>query len=350
LLASDQMIEAVQTQHKIRLSLDTDQRAGDLVLTVRELSKAFGPKKLWDDVGFFVKRGERIGIIGPNGSGKTTMLNVLLGQDDADRGTVKWGANLTIGYYDQKLDNFDPDSTVLEEAAADREGVTIKEVRDVLALMLFRGDDIEKPIRLLSGGERARVRIAQLLLDKPNVFLMDEPTNHLDIASREALEGALQDFPGTILCVSHDRYFLDQVSRRLLVLEPPGIKDFEGGYSAWAAKQKVVEAEAAAAAAAKNRPATKVVKKDAAPATKAAPKPAAPKKDNPYARPFGRFSVQDLEKQIARTEAELKKCQAAFADPAVMRDANKGRAVQAEHDELAAKLEALEAEYFARGQ
>src|ERR1019366_8551846 len=182
LLKSDQVIQAVENQASIRLSIDTDQRAGDQVLMVRDLSKSFGTKKLWQNIGFFVKRGERIGIIGPNGSGKTTMLDVLLGHTPSDTGTVKWGANLSLGYYDQKLDDFDPDSTVLEEAAADREGVTIKEVRDVLALMLFRGDDIEKPIRLLSGGERARVRIAQLLLDKPNVFLMDEPTNHLDIA------------------------------------------------------------------------------------------------------------------------------------------------------------------------
>ena len=147
------------------------------------------------------------------------------------------GANLSLGYYDQKLDEFDPDSTVYEEAAADREGVTVKEVRDVLALMLFRGDDIEKPMGLLSGGERARVRIAQLLLDKPNVFILDEPTNHLDIASREALEGALEDFPGTIFCVSHDRYFLDKVAKRLLVLDPPKVVDFEGGYSAWVHKK-----------------------------------------------------------------------------------------------------------------
>ncbi|HSV13403.1 MAG TPA: ABC-F family ATP-binding cassette domain-containing protein, partial [Tepidisphaeraceae bacterium] len=339
LLKSDQLIGAVATQSKIRLQLDTDQRAGDQVLTVRELSKTYGTKKLWDDVGFFVKRGERIGIIGPNGSGKTTMLQVLVGQADADRGTVKWGANLSLGYYDQRLDDFDPEATVLEEAAADREGVTIKEVRDVLALMLFRGDDIEKPIKLLSGGERARVRIAQLLLDRPNVFLMDEPTNHLDIASREALEGALKDFPGTIMCVSHDRYFLDQVASRLLVLDPPRVKDFEGGYSAWATKQSAPAPKATAAPA---------KAKQAAAPQKPSNKPAAPKKDNPYARPFGRLSVQELEKQIARTEQDLKRCQAAFGDQKIMRDGHKGRQVQAEHDELAAKLEALEAEYFAR--
>jgi ATP-binding cassette, subfamily F, member 3 len=337
LLKSDQVIQAVENQASIRLSIDTDQRAGDQVLMVRNLSKSFGTKKLWQDIGFFVKRGERIGIIGPNGSGKTTMLDVLLGHTPADAGTVKWGANLSLGYYDQKLDDFDPNSTVLEEAAADREGVTIKEVRDVLALMLFRGDDIEKPIHLLSGGERARVRIAQLLLDKPNVFLMDEPTNHLDIASREALEGALRDFPGTILCVSHDRYFLDQVTRRLLVLEPPKLFDFEGGYSDWVRKKSEDQTRTTAAKV-KSKPTPPPAKKKESP----------PKKDNPYARPFGRLTVKELEREIADTEQAVSKCQTSFADPAVQRDAARGRRLQSEHDSLTAKLKSLEAEYYVR--
>jgi ATP-binding cassette subfamily F protein 3 len=336
LLKSDQMIQAVENQASIRLSIDTDQRAGDQVLTVRDLSKSFGTKTLWQNIGFFVKRGERIGIIGPNGSGKTTMLDVLLGHTPSDTGTVKWGANLSLGYYDQKLDDFDPDSTVLEEAAADREGVTIKEVRDVLALMLFRGDDIEKPIHLLSGGERARVRIAQLLLDKPNVFLMDEPTNHLDIASREALEGALRDFPGTILCVSHDRYFLDQVTRRLLVLEPPKLFDFEGGYSDWVKKSSEI-------AAARNKP-----KAAPPPPPRIAKKEKPSKKQNPYTRPFGRLSVKELEREIADTEMAVSKCQTSFADPKIQRDPAKGRRLQSEHDSLTSKLKALEAEYYVR--
>ncbi len=353
LLRSDQMISAVETQGKIRLSLDTEQRAGDQVLVVRELSKAFGEKKLWQDIGFFVKRGERVGIIGPNGSGKTTMLEVLLGRADADAGKVKWGANLSLGYYDQKLDQFDPDSTVLEEAAADREGITIKEVRDVLALMLFRGDDIDKPIHLLSGGERARVRIAQLLLDKPNVFLLDEPTNHLDIASREALEGALKDFPGTILCISHDRYFLDQVATRMLILDPPGIIDFDGGYTKYANKQKE---DAAAAAAAKSKPKQQPAPKKDQPKKeqKQQPRPQSNqpshsnKKDNPYARPFGRLSIKELEKQITESETGLEKCRESLSNPSVARDPQKSREVKQQHDELQAKLRGLEEEYYAR--
>ncbi len=195
LLKSDQIIGEVQAARKIKVSLNTDRRAGDQVLQVRDLSKSFGARELWKEIRFDVKRGERIGIIGPNGSGKTTLLETLLGNSDADAGDIKWGANLNIGYYDQRLDDFDPESTVIEEAAADQPGIKEQEVRDVLATMLFRGEDVYKSIGLLSGGERARVRLAQLLLEKPNVLVLDEPTNHLDIASREALEERWRIFP-----------------------------------------------------------------------------------------------------------------------------------------------------------
>ena len=179
-----------------------------------------------------VGRGERIGLIGPNGSGKTTLLKALIGEEEADSGLIRWGANLNIGYYDQRLGDFDPENTVIDELREDRD-VREQDARNILAMMLFRGDDIYKPVGLLSGGERARVRLAQLLIDRPNVLVLDEPTNHLDIASREALEGALKPFEGTIICVSHDRYFLDKIVNRLLVLRPPDTIDFSGNYTAW---------------------------------------------------------------------------------------------------------------------
>ncbi len=340
LLESDQVIGAVAVTSKIKLTIDTDQRSGDQVLQVRELSKAFGDRRLWDNVGFYIKRGERIGIIGPNGAGKTTLLEVLLGRADADAGHIKWGANLTLGYYDQRLDQFDPESTVFDEVAADREGVTDKDVRDVLAMMLFKQDDVEKPIKLLSGGERARVRLAQLLLDKPNVFLLDEPTNHLDVDSCTALENTLQNFPGTVICVSHDRYFLDKVASRMLVIDPPGITDFEGGYTAWQAKvAQKAQSKAEAAKPAKKDPPK--------PQQQSQQKPAA-KKDNPYARPFGRLSVKELEREIAAAEAAVANTTAALSDPANARDANRGKRAKADAAEAAAKLKALEAEYYAR--
>ncbi|MDQ3440681.1 MAG: ATP-binding cassette domain-containing protein, partial [Planctomycetota bacterium] len=344
LLVSDKLVQGLETQKKINLSIGTDQRAGDQVLDVRHLTKAYENKPLWADIKFHVKRGERIGIIGPNGSGKTTLLEVLQGRRDADGGEIKWGANLNIGYYDQRLDEFDPDNTVLEEAWADRDAKE-QEIRDVLAMMLFRGEDIHKPISLLSGGERARVRLAQLLLDKPNVLLLDEPTNHLDIASAEALEGALSSFPGTLIFVSHDRYFLDKVSKRLLVLQPPGVIDFDGNYSAWHAK---AEAKKQAAAEAERTP-KKGQQKSQPAQQQQKPKPKPDKgHDNPYARPFGRLSMKDLESQIADTELALAECQQNLADPGTFKEPRRGQKLQTEYDALAKKLEQLEAEYYAR--
>jgi ATP-binding cassette subfamily F protein 3 len=289
-----------------------------------------------------VQRGERIGIIGPNGSGKTTMLEVLLGHADADAGTIRWGANLNIGYYDQKLDDFDPESTVLEEVAEGRMGDRSQELRDVLAMMLFRGDDIHKPIGLLSGGERARVRLAQLLIDKPNVLVLDEPTNHLDIASREALEGAMSGFEGTIFCVSHDRYFLDKVVKRLLVVSPPEVESFEGNYSGWQAKVKA-DAEEAAARAERGKGSGGGAKAQAVKKSDAGAK-----KDNPYLRPFGRLSTEDLERQITETEIAVAECQEQFADPMAFKEPGSAQRLQREMEELSKKLEQLEAEYFAR--
>ena len=191
LLESGDVVQRVATQQRINLSLNTDQRAGDRVLQVRELHKAVRrTASSGRTISIEIARGERIGIIGPNGSGKTTLLKVLMDSEPATAGDVKWGANLSIGYYDQRLDMLKPHHTLMD-AIQDGRTLTDKAARDVLGLMLFGNDDLPKTIEMLSGGEKARVRLAQLLVDKPNVLVLDEPTNHLDIASREALEAAL---------------------------------------------------------------------------------------------------------------------------------------------------------------
>jgi ATP-binding cassette subfamily F protein 3 len=349
LLASDELIQNVETASKIRVSMNSDMRAGDRVLRVKELTKRYGEKALWTDVKLEITRGERIGIIGPNGSGKTTLLEVLLGKRELDGGEVKWGASLKIGYYDQRLGEFNPDHTVSEEVRSGRD-VNDAEVRAVLALMLFRNEDVDKPIRMLSGGERARVAIAQLLIDRPNVLVMDEPTNHLDINSCEALERALNDFDGTVVCVSHDRYFLDKVAQRLLVLEPPDIVSFDGNYTAWAqagAKKKAAEALAAKEAEAQAARAAQASRKSQS----GKKKPESAPRDNsqnPYSRPFGRLSVEELEKQIASTEKEIVRCQESMSDPKFARDPQRLRQISGEHDALTKKLRELEKEYFAR--
>ncbi len=337
---SDEMVAAVGKDHHIRLALNTDQRAGDQVLRVRQLSKAFGPRRLWEEISFDIQRGERIGMIGPNGSGKTTLLKCLIGEADADDGDLRWGANLNIGYYDQRLDEFDPELTVMEQVWEDRD-VNEKQVRDICAVMLFRNDDIYKSMSLLSGGERARVRLAQLLIDKPNVLLLDEPTNHLDIASCEALERSLTDFPGTILCVSHDRYFLDKLVGRMIILQPPTIVDFLGNYSAWHRRQLQLAAETSA----------KATRTAVAKHKHAEPKPQPPKKprkDNPYLRPFGKLGMKELEKKIQQTEAAIAAAQVRLSDPETFRSHTRAQEIQIEHDRLTAQMKELEKEYFSR--
>jgi ATP-binding cassette subfamily F protein 3 len=356
LLESDDLIQGVANQRSINIGMSTDQRAGDQVLQVRELSKNYDTRPLWSDVTFRVVRGERIGIIGPNGSGKTTLLESIAGRRDADSGVVKWGANITQGYYDQKLADFNPDFTVYEELSHGRVGTTPQEYRDILGALLFRGNDADKRMDMLSGGERARVALAKLILDKPNVLLLDEPTNHLDIASAEALENTLRAFPGTLLFVSHDRYFLNKLSTRLLVLDPvKGVTDFDGNYEKWHDKQLADAARAAELKAQKSKPQSK----QPAPAPKPAAKPApsgggaataVKKKDNPYLRPFGKLTLPELEREIQQTERAVESAQQSFGNPDVYKDPAKASKAQRDHDAAKAKLEQLEAEYYAREQ
>jgi len=335
LLRSDSLLQDVGTTQKLHVSLGTDQRAGDRVLSVKELSKSYDSRQLWNNIDLEVRRAERVGIIGPNGSGKTTLLEVVLGRRDADAGEIRWGANLNIGYYDQRLGDLDPESTVAEEVRGDRE-ISPGELRSVLAMMLFRREEIDKPIKMLSGGERARVAMAQLLIDRPNVLVLDEPTNHLDIQSCEALESALAGFPGTILCVSHDRYFLDKVISRLLILDPPGISQFAGNYTAWAKKQAELAAEAR-----KPKPAeSKENKSRNTPAQKK------PQSSGP--RPFARLNLKELEHQITETEVAIAGYQKQFEGPDAPRNAQRAKKVKDEFAALGVKLKQLEQEYFDR--
>jgi ATP-binding cassette, subfamily F, member 3 len=258
-----------------------------------------------------------------------------MGQEETDTGVVRWGANLGIGYYDQRLDEFDPERSIIEEVA-DGRAVKDQVLRDTLATMLFRGDDIFKPMGLLSGGERARVALAELLLDKPNVLLLDEPTNHLDINSREALENSLAGFGGTIICVSHDRYFLEKTVTRLLILDPPGIRDFEGRYSAYLSRLSNAQ------------PAPKVAKDKSKSQSAPAPKSQAKRGANPYARKFGKISTEELEQQISQTEKQIVELQHQFGDADAFKNPAKGKDLHNQYEELTKKLAEMEEEYFTR--
>lgn len=205
--------------------------SGEDVLEVQGLSKSYPGKRLFSDLHFFVKRGDRMFFLGENGSGKSTLIQILAGRLEADFGTVEYGYNVLSAYYDQENLNLTPENTVLDELWDEYGSKSETEIRSVLALFLFRGDDIEKRVKELSGGEKARLTFAKLMLKKTNLLILDEPTNHLDIPSREVLEDALLRFDGTIIAVSHDRYFLSKLATRILYFQNGNLLDYRGTYA-----------------------------------------------------------------------------------------------------------------------
>ncbi len=213
----------------IRFTLNSSGESGNDVAEARGLTMGFGSNILFRNLSFLVKKRDRLFIWGPNGCGKSTLIKLLLGQLEPLAGEIEFGYNVTVGYYDQENQNLDENNTVLDELWNAYPSLTETEIRNTLALFLFRGDDIEKEVRVLSGGERARLTFAKLILSRMNLLILDEPTNHLDIESREALENALKEFDGTIIAVSHDRYFTRRLATRFVDLGEGG-RDFRGGY------------------------------------------------------------------------------------------------------------------------
>ena len=223
----------------IRFTFTESHESGNDVLTVKNLAMAFGSHRLFRDLSFLLKKKEHLFILGPNGCGKSTLIKLLMGQLAPTEGKLEFGYNVTIGYYDQENQNLDPSKTILDELWDAYPSLTQTEIRNTLALFRFTGDDIEKTVSLLSGGERARLTLAKLILSKMNVLILDEPTNHLDIASREALENALSAFDGTIIAVSHDRYFVSRLATRILHLSSPEhFEDFIGNYEEFLHEQE----------------------------------------------------------------------------------------------------------------
>lgn len=206
----------------IRLQFTSSLESGNDVLTVKNLCMAFPGRKLFDNLNFLVKKRDRLLIVGPNGCGKSTLIKIIMQKLYATAGRIERGYNVEIGYYDQENQNLDPQKTVIDELWDAYPTLPEVKIRSTLAAFSFRGDDIYKKVNVLSGGERARLTLSKLILSKMNVLVLDEPTNHLDIDSREALEGALEDFDGTIIAVSHDRYFIEKLSTRIIELKPDG--------------------------------------------------------------------------------------------------------------------------------
>ena len=229
-------LEKPQEEDTVQFRFETRRRTGEDVLQTDGLEKSYGERNLFRNVKMHIRAGDRIALIGDNGTGKTTLLRCLTGEEKPDHGSIRWGTGVDIGYYDQHQAGLNEQKTVLDEVWDRFPRMEQYEVRGALGMFLFTGDDVFAPVHTLSGGEKGRVALTELMLRKDNVLLLDEPTNHLDMDSREVLEDALADYPGTILAVSHDRYFINRFAEKVFVLEEGGIREYLGNYDSYYAK------------------------------------------------------------------------------------------------------------------
>ncbi len=259
----EKMLEKIEVLDKpseartdMHLTLTPRLKSGNDVLMVENLSKSFDTQTLFTDVSFEIKRGEHVAIIGDNGTGKTTLLKILNGMLDADNGSFRLGSNVEIGYYDQEHHVLHSDKTLFEEISDEYPYMTNTEIRNVLAAFLFTGEDVFKRICDLSGGERGRVSLAKLMLSNANLLILDEPTNHLDIMSKEILEDALNNYEGTVIYVSHDRYFVNKTASRILELTSQTFVNYIGNYDYYLEKKDILTASLSSSAPVASAPVT----------------------------------------------------------------------------------------------
>lgn len=221
-----------------KIKFEASVKSGYDVLHIEKLAKSYGEKKLFSNLSFNLKRGEKIALIGENGRGKTTLFNIIMDKINSDSGVKLLGVNVNVGYYDQEQSNLNMDKTILNEVWDEFPELTTSQLRGYLGSFLFKGDDVFKEINKLSGGEKCRINLLKLMLSKSNLLLLDEPTNHLDIPSREALEEAILSYDGTLIVISHDRYFLNKVINRILELQEDGVSEYLGNYTYYTEKKK----------------------------------------------------------------------------------------------------------------
>jgi len=233
----DVVDKPLDEQDSMHIQLVPRYESGNDVLTIENLSKSFDSNTLFENISFFVKKGEHVAIIGDNGTGKSTLLKIINDVMNADGGSIKLGSNVSIGYYDQEHHILHDNKTIFDEISDDYPTLTNTEIRNVLAAYLFTGEDVYKLISSLSGGEKGRVLLAKLMLSQANFLILDEPTNHLDITSKEILEDALNSYTGTVLYVSHDRYFINRTASRILELTSKEFIDYPGDYDYYVEKK-----------------------------------------------------------------------------------------------------------------
>ncbi len=329
-------LEKPQDESAIRFRFDTRRRTGDDVLMIEELSKGFNGRTLFEHVKLHLRAGDRVALIGDNGVGKSTLLKCIMGEQKPDTGTIRFGAGVDLGYYDQHQAHLHEEKTVLDEVWDDFVRMDQTEIRGALGLFLFTGDEVLMPVSTLSGGEKGRVALTKLMLRKDNVLLLDEPTNHLDMDSREVLEDALENFPGTILAISHDRYFINRFADKVCVLEAGGMKEYLGNYDDYFEKINREQAPDSETAGMTRTAIEKEKRKS---------------REEEKRLKERKLALANAEKAIAAAEDEAADIEARLADPATYADPDKAaalaKAYQAKKDEidrLYAEWEAMEAE------
>ncbi|MGE3314474.1 MAG: ABC-F family ATP-binding cassette domain-containing protein [Planctomycetaceae bacterium] len=334
-LARLEQVELIREVSGPAMQFGKATRTGDWVIDAIDLEKGFG-KPLFREFNLRIERGNSIGIFGPNGSGKTTLLRVLIGDLKADKGKLRFGTGIKIGYFDQQLTSIDPD---LDAIAAirpiDDPSATPGQMRGLLARFGIMGELALQKVGLMSGGEKNKVALARIAAQNVNVLVLDEPTNHLDLWARAALEEALQEFEGTLLFVSHDRYFLDRVARQVIVLNPESWRFHAGNYSDCMQfvrnRERELEEERASEA------------KQTAPAAEAGEVSRVPESSRPVRRkrqfPYRR--VEEIEADIAASEQKVCELEAEMADPAIHREGDRVREVKRLYDEVKRQLEFL---------
>lgn len=326
----DLVEKPLEINTQMKLMLEPDCVSGNDVLSVSELSKAFPPLTLFDKISFEIKRGERVALIGNNGTGKTTILKIITGLLKADRGTIKTGSNVHIGYYDQEHHVLHPEKTIFQEISDDYPDLNNTRIRNVLAAFLFTGDDVFKLIGDLSGGERGRVSLAKLMLSEANFLILDEPTNHLDMDSKEILENALNSYSGTILYVSHDRYFINQTATRIIDLNQKQLVNYIGNYDYYLEKKELLSPSvavnsvtAAATTASEGKMDWKQQKEEQA---------AKRKREN---------ELKKTEEEISSIEDKITSIDEQMVSPEICTDVGKCMELQKEKDSLSERLEVL---------
>ena len=318
---------------KMNIKLEPNVVSGNDVLTISGLSKSFDDITLFDNIDIEIKRGERVALIGNNGTGKTTILKLINGIIEPDSGSIYLGAKVNIGYYDQEHHVLDPDKTIFDEIRDAYPDLNNTQIRNTLAAFLFTNEDVFKYIRDLSGGEKGRVSLAKLMLSNANFLILDEPTNHLDIVSKEILENALNNYTGTVLFVSHDRYFINAAATRIIELSNKTVVNYIGNYDYYLEKRDILSA----------KPINTVSSADIEHAKKAADSKASWQEEKVKQAQLKKIKneLKRTEERIANIEERIDRLDNMYADPAISSDTAKLMEIHTEKEELSKELDKL---------